>query len=97
METLGVPVRISTSMTSTIAAADGFPIAITTYAPAQRVRGVIVINAATGVRRRYYDPFATHLASQGFSVVTYEEHFGFFREAASERGWAIATEWLAGA
>jgi predicted alpha/beta hydrolase len=72
METLGVPLRIATSMTSTIAAADGIPIAITRYAPAQRVRGVVVINAATGVRRRYYDPFATHLAAHGFAVVTYD-------------------------
>jgi predicted alpha/beta hydrolase len=72
METLGVPLRIATSTTSTVAAADGFPVAVTTYAPAQRVRGVVVINAATGVRRRYYDAFATHLASQGFAVVTYD-------------------------
>ena len=46
-ETLGVPVRIATSTTFTLPAADGFPIAVTTYAPAQRVRGVVVINAAT--------------------------------------------------
>jgi predicted alpha/beta hydrolase len=72
METLGVPLRIATSTTSTIAAADGFPIAVTTYAPAPRVRGVVVINAATGVRRRYYDPFAMHLALHGFAAVTYD-------------------------
>jgi predicted alpha/beta hydrolase len=71
-ETLGVPVRIATSRTFTVPAADGFPIAVTAYAPAQRARGVVVINAATGVRRRYYDPFATHLASRGFAVVTYD-------------------------
>ena len=72
METLGVPVRVATSRTFTVPAADGFPIAVTTYAPAQRVRGVVVINAATGVRRRYYDRFATYLVGRDLAVVTYD-------------------------
>jgi hypothetical protein len=28
--------------------------------------------------------------------MTKVEHFGFFRDAASEHGWRIAVEWLAG-
>jgi predicted alpha/beta hydrolase len=55
-----------------IAAADGFELAATTYTPAQPPRGVVVINSATAVRRRYYDRFATHLAAAGFAVVTYD-------------------------
>ena len=33
---------------------------------------MVVINAATGVRRRYYDRFARYLAAHGFAVVTYD-------------------------
>ncbi len=55
-----------------ITAGDGYPIAATAYDPNEPARGVVVINAATGVRRRYYDRFAQYLASNRFAVVTYD-------------------------
>lgn len=55
-----------------IAAADGFQVAASEYVPNGPPRAVVVISAATGVRRRYYDRFAQYLASRGFAVVTYD-------------------------
>ena len=72
MDTLGVPQRWARSRDVRITAADGFSIGATTYAPERAPSGVVIINAATGVRRRYYDSFALHLASSGFAVVTYD-------------------------
>ena len=63
---------MTTSKDIHITAADGFELAATTYAPEQPARGVVVINSATAVRRRYYDRFARYLASAGFAVVTYD-------------------------
>ena len=60
------------SRTVRVAATDGFSIAATEYEPPGAARAVVVINAATGVRRRYYERFALHLASHGFAVVTYD-------------------------
>src|SRR5687767_12079301 len=62
--TTGTAIRIS--------AADGFSIAASEYLPNVSPRAVVVINAATAVRRRYYDRFAHYLASNGFAVVTYD-------------------------
>jgi predicted alpha/beta hydrolase len=55
-----------------IAAADGVQLGATQYTPSGAPRGVVVINAATAVRRRYYDRFAQYLAAHGFAVVTYD-------------------------
>jgi predicted alpha/beta hydrolase len=55
-----------------VAAADGFELAATEFAPDGPPRGVVVVNAATAVRRRYYDRFALFLASHGLAVVTYD-------------------------
>lgn len=55
-----------------IRARDGFDIAATEYLPNGDPRAAVVINAATGVKRRYYDRFAQYLATHGFAVVTYD-------------------------
>ena len=55
-----------------IAAADGFELGATRYTPARGPRAVVVINAATAVKRRYYDRFAQYLAAHGFAVITYD-------------------------
>jgi predicted alpha/beta hydrolase len=54
-------------------AADGLPLAATIFVPkgAPR-RGVVVINPATSVRRRFYARFASFLAEQGHRVITYD-------------------------
>ena len=55
-----------------ITAADGFALGATEFLPDATPRGVVVINAATAVRRRYYDRFAEFLASHRFAVLTYD-------------------------
>jgi predicted alpha/beta hydrolase len=55
-----------------VTAADGFAVAASRFAPNGEPTAVVVINAATAVKRRYYDRFATYLASHGFAVVTYD-------------------------
>jgi predicted alpha/beta hydrolase len=70
--TLGVPELMARTGMVRILAADGYPIAATTCAPAQAPRAVVVINSATGVRRRYYERFARYLASHGIAAVTYD-------------------------
>ncbi|HRE17404.1 MAG TPA: alpha/beta fold hydrolase [Rhodocyclaceae bacterium] len=35
-------------------------------------RGVLVINSATGVAQRYYQPFAEYFAAAGFAVITWD-------------------------
>jgi predicted alpha/beta hydrolase len=55
-----------------ITAADGFAVAATEFTPPSTPRAVVVINAATAVKRRYYERFARHLGAHGFAVVTYD-------------------------
>ena len=55
-----------------IAALDGVALGITEFEPAGAPRGVVVINAATAVKRRYYERFAQYLAQNGLAVVTYD-------------------------
>jgi predicted alpha/beta hydrolase len=55
-----------------ITAADGFQVAATQYTPDEKPKAVVVINAATAVKRRYYDRFAQYLAAHGFAVLTYD-------------------------
>ena len=55
-----------------IAAADGFSLAATLHAAADRAAGVVVVNSATGVRRAFYRRFAAHLAAHGLDVLTYD-------------------------
>ena len=61
---MSTPVRIT--------ADDGFELGATEFAPKSAPRAVDVINAATAVKRRYYERFATYLATRGFAVVTYD-------------------------
>ena len=63
--------RRSRGMT-TVTTADGLALGITEFEPAGPARGAVVINAATAVKRRYYERFATYLAQHGFAVVTYD-------------------------
>jgi predicted alpha/beta hydrolase len=61
-----------TPTTVRVTAADGLAVAASQFAPNGDPTAVVVINAATAVKRRYYDRFATYLASHGFAVVTYD-------------------------
>lgn len=54
-----------------IPAVDGYPLAATHFVAAGDVRGAVIVNPATGVRRRYYDDFAADLAARGWQTVTF--------------------------
>jgi predicted alpha/beta hydrolase len=54
------------------AARDGYRLAGTLFRPVESKRRGIIINAAAGVRQRYYGAFAEFLAARGFTVLTYD-------------------------
>ncbi|MBI3149746.1 MAG: alpha/beta fold hydrolase [Betaproteobacteria bacterium] len=60
------------SSCSRLAAADGYPLAVTRYALADAPRGSVVVAGATGVPQGFYRRFAEHLAAQGFLVTTFD-------------------------
>ena len=64
----GFPTRYSLRVE--IKALDGFPLHATLY-DANSDRAMVVASAM-GVKRRYYDAFAQHLAKSGTSVVTFD-------------------------
>ena len=57
-----------------LTSAKGDALALNIFSPdeAQTKRGVVLIAAAMGVPQRYYAPFATWLAQQGFVVATFD-------------------------
>ena len=55
-----------------IQSGDGFQLAATVFMPDRPSGQVILLNSATGVKRRYYVDFAKYLASEGFVVYTYD-------------------------
>jgi predicted alpha/beta hydrolase len=56
----------------TLPATDGYRLGATLFLPRAVRRHAVLINSATGVRRRLYRPFATYLASRGCAVLTYD-------------------------
>ncbi|GAB4125462.1 MAG: alpha/beta fold hydrolase [Roseiflexaceae bacterium] len=77
-----------------IPARDGFNLAATCYTPAQSKQTVVVINSATAVLQRYYRPFASFLAEQGLTVITYDYRGIGGSRPASLRGFeARARDW----
>lgn len=52
------------------------PLAATLYLPKEsqsdHIKNAIMIAPATGIKRGFYNSFATYLASQGFGVITYD-------------------------
>lgn len=66
--------RVSTAQPITFPAADGYPLKgfRWQHANVDTARPVVIINAATSVRCRYYARFAAFLHAHGFDVVTYD-------------------------
>lgn len=56
---------------ATIPATDGLPIAATIHHP-EKAKAWCTMASATGVRRRYYQRFARHLAGRGITTVTFD-------------------------
>ncbi len=84
-----------------IAAADGFELAASLFEPLEPTsRASVIVNPATGVRRRYYQPFAEYLNTRGMRAVTFDYRgIGESRPPAyrrSLRGFrATMTDWAA--
>ncbi|MBX7222859.1 MAG: alpha/beta fold hydrolase [Blastocatellia bacterium] len=59
---------------TTIRATDGFELAATVFEPdgGQSATPLVIINSAMGVKRRYYEKFASFLAEQGCTAITYD-------------------------
>lgn len=55
-----------------IRAADGQRLAATLFRPDEPARGAVLVAPATGIRRRFYRAFASHLASRGFAAITFD-------------------------
>ena len=79
-----------------IPARDGFMLAGTCYQPAvNATQTVVVIHAATAVAQRFYKPFATYLAEQGYTAVTYDYRgTGGSRPASLRTFQALARDWV---
>lgn len=76
-----------------IACADGVTLAATLYTPAV-VKAAVMIGPATGIRRRFYGAFATHLAERGYAVVTYDNRgIGDSRRGPPDRSDASLVSW----
>lgn len=76
--------------TLTIPSRDGFPLVASRFHPADgnAAAPIVLINAATGVKRGYYRHFAAYLAADGFEVLTYDYRGIGDSRPASLRGFA---------
>lgn len=85
-----------TERPTTIPARDGFNLAATVFEPGDRANGgVVSINAATAVPRRFYAPFASFLAGRGYTVVSYDYRGIGESRPRSLRGFrALARDWV---
>lgn len=82
---------------TTILTEDEFNLAAHRFAPPGRVRGVVVLGAAMGVRQDFYFPFARFLADRGFAVLTFDYRgMGRSRPSSGLRGFkADLFDWCA--
>src|SRR5262249_34312062 len=81
---------------TTIVARDGLALGATVYSPQAAPRGAVLINSATAVPRRIYRGFATYLAQQGFTALTYDYRGTGGSRPASLRGFpARMRDWAA--
>lgn len=55
-----------------VTAADGFKLAASLYEPPASNGRAVLINSAMAVKRRFYQKFASFLAQQDFTVLTYD-------------------------
>lgn len=76
----------------TILAKDGFSLSATLHGNSNR--SVVIVNSATAVPQRYYQPFAQWLAEAGHTVITYDYRGigGSRPEGSSLRGFKATME-----
>ena len=77
-----------------IPARDGLELAATLLHPPEAARGLVVVNSATAVPRRFYRHFAAALAGAGYAVLTYDYRGIGDSRPASLRGFdATVRDW----
>ena len=90
------PVQEVLAQDTTIAARDGYALGATVFAPHDAPRGAVLINSATAVPRKIYRGFATYLAQQGFTVLTYDYRGTAGSRPPSLRGFKVRMrDWAA--
>ncbi len=81
---------------ATLAATDGYPLAVTRFAPSGSAWMTVVVASAMGVRRDFYAPYARHLAAEGAHVLTFDYRgMGGSRPARLGRLEASVDDWAA--
>ncbi len=55
-----------------IVCADQVELAATSYTPTTAIVGAVLMAPATGIKRQFYNNFATHLAEHGYGVITFD-------------------------
>ena len=81
---------------TTIAARDGYALGATVFTPQDAPRGAVLINSATAVPRKIYLGFATYLAQQGFTVLTFDYRGTAGSRPRSLRGFKVRMrDWAA--
>lgn len=58
--------------TINLTTSDGITLTTTRFAPDGRVKAVVVLSAAMGVKQDFYAPFAQFLSEQGFAALTFD-------------------------
>ena len=66
--------HIETKKDIKIHCSDSSILGATLYTPAKPVTGAIMIAPATGIKRKFYSSFASHLSQNGFGVITYDNN-----------------------
>lgn len=56
----------------TITCQDGYTLAATLYAPDTDTNAAVMVSPATGIKRGFYNSFASYLAEQGYGVLTFD-------------------------
>jgi len=79
-------------ITALFHATDGCPLVGTLFEPSVPIRATVVLNAATGVPRRFYGPFAAHLARHGLATLTWDYRGIGDSAPASLRGFAATKQ-----
>ena len=81
---------------TSIAARDGYQLAATVFTPTATPVRAVLINSATAVPRKIYRAFATYLAEQGGTVLTYDYRGIGGSRPASLRGFQVRMrDWAA--
>lgn len=84
--------QIPTTETFSIPSQDGFCLGLTRYAPRVSAAGNVVIAGCIGAPQRYYRHFAQFLASEGYSVVTFDYRGIGQSRSGSLRGFRASLE-----